>query len=80
MDLSLWQRVSRYQAFDALSHDLLLAKLHASGFDRDSVKVLHSYLNNRCQRTKINKSFSSRSKIFFGVPQRSAVGPLFFNY
>ena len=43
------------KAFDTLNHDLLLAKLYAYGFDRDSLKVLH----NRYHRTKINKSFSS---------------------
>ena len=47
------------KAFDTLNHDLLLAKLYAYGFDRDSLKVLHSYLSNRYYRTKINKSFSS---------------------
>ena len=55
------------KAFDALNHDLLSAKLHACGFDRDSLKVRHSNLSNRYQRTKINKIFSSRSKIVFEV-------------
>ena len=68
-----------FKAFDTLNHDLLLAKLHAYGFDRDSFKVVHSYLSNRYQKTKINKSFSSWSKIFFGVPQVSVLGPLLFN-
>ena len=67
------------KAFDTLNHDLLLAKLHAYGFDRDSLKVFHSYLSNRYQRTKINKSFSSWSKIVCGVPQGSVLGPLLFN-
>ena len=67
------------KAFDTLNHDLLLAKLHAYGFDRDSLKVFHSYLSSRYQRTKINKSFSSWSKIVCGVPQGSVLGPLLFN-
>ena len=46
------------KAFDTLNHDLLLAKMHAYGFDRDSLKVYHSYLRNRYQRTKNNKRFS----------------------
>ena len=61
------------KAFDTLNHDLLSAKLHAYGFDKDSFKVLHSYLSNRYQRTKINKSFSSWSKTVFGVPQGSVL-------
>ena len=43
------------KAFDTLNHDLLLAKLHAYGFDSDSLKVLYIYLSNRYKRTKINK-------------------------
>ena len=40
-------------------HDLLIAKLHAYGFDEDALKPIKSYLSNRWQRTKINLSFSS---------------------
>ena len=67
------------KVFATLNHDLLLAKPHAYGLDRDSLKVLHSYLSNRYQRTKIIKSFSSQSKIVFGVPQDFVLGPLLFN-
>ena len=45
------------KAFDTLNHDLFLAKLHTSTFDKDSLKVLQSSLSNRYQRTKINKKF-----------------------
>ena len=38
------------KAFDSLSHDLLLAKLYAYGFDYNSVKLIHDYLVNRHQR------------------------------
>ena len=41
------------KTFDTLNHDLLLAKLHAYGFNRDSIKVLHSDLSNRSPRTKV---------------------------
>ena len=67
------------KAFDTLNYDLLLAKLHAYGFDSDSLKVLYIYLSNRYKRTKINKIFSSRSRIVFGVPQGSVLGHLLFN-
>ena len=61
------------KAFDTLNHDLLLGKLHGYGFDIDSLKVLHSYLSDTYQKTKINESFSSLSKIVFGVPQGSVL-------
>ena len=47
------------KAFDTLNHDLLIAKLHAYGFDIKSLKLLHSYLKKRWQRTKVNSSFST---------------------
>ena len=51
------------KAFDTLNHELLIAKLHAYGFNRDSLKLINDYLSNRWQRTKINKSFSSWAKL-----------------
>ena len=67
------------KAFDTMNHDLLLAKPQVYGFDRDLLEVLQSYLSNRYQRTKINKSFSLRSKIAFGVTKGSTLGPLLVN-
>ena len=67
------------KAFDTLNHDLLIAKLHAYGFDKVSLKLIKSYLTNRWQRTKVNNSYSSWTKIIHGVPQGSILGPLFFN-
>ena len=47
------------KAFDTLSHDLLIAKLHAYGFQHDALKLLHSNLSKQWHRTKVNTSFSS---------------------
>ena len=60
-----------------LSHELLLAKLH--GFSIAALRLIHSYLTNRWQRTKINMSYSSWEEIMFGIPQGSILGPLLFN-
>ena len=67
------------KAFDCLSHDLLIAKLHAYGLDIKSLRLMYSYLTNRKQRVKINDTYSSWSEILFGVPQGSILGPLLFN-
>ena len=47
------------KAFDCLSHDLLLAKLNAHGFNLPALRLIQSYLSKRKQRTKINSEFSS---------------------
>ena len=57
------------KAFDCLVHDLLLAKLHAYGLDLHSLEVLNNYLTGRLQCTKINNTYSSWSKLIYGVPQ-----------
>ena len=35
------------KVYDCCSHDLLIAKLHAYGFDIDSLNILQDYLSNR---------------------------------
>ena len=39
------------KAFDCISHDLLIAKLYAYGFDKPSLRLIHNYLNNRKQKS-----------------------------
>ena len=56
------------KAFDCLSHDLLIAKLHAYGIDIDSLNILQDYLSNRKQRSKVDSFYSSWEAILSGVP------------
>ena len=51
------------KAFDCLSHNLLIAKLHAYGFDIPALRLLHNDLTNRNQRAKIDSTFSSSEEI-----------------
>ena len=67
------------KAFDCLSHELLIAKLDAYGFDNKSLKLIYNCLSNRKQRVKINESFSSWEEILYGGPQGSILEPLLFN-
>ena len=67
------------KAFDCLNHDFLIAKLNAYGFSLPALRLIHDYLSNRKQRTRINNSYSTWMEIVFGVPQGSILGPLLFN-
>ena len=66
------------KAFDCLSHELLLAKLHAYGFSIPALRLVYSYLKNKKQRTKINSAYSCWEEIIYEVPQGSILWPLLF--
>ena len=70
------------KAFDCMTHDLLIAKLHALTFDMNALNLTFDYLTERKQIVKVNSSFSSYLDIFQGGyidPQGSILGPLLFN-
>ena len=67
------------RAFDCLPHNLIIAKLHAYGFHKASLRLMHSYLTDRYQRVKFNNFCSLWSLIKHGVPQCSILGPILFN-
>ena len=67
------------KAFGCIRHDLLIAKCHAYGVNRKSLKYINDYLSNRKQRVRVNNDFSEWKCITHGVPQGSILGPLFFN-
>ena len=64
------------KAFDCIPHDVLVAKVDAYGFSRDTVVYIYSYLKNRKQCVRINDTQSYLRDIISGVPQRSILGLL----
>ena len=68
------------KAFDCLNHDFLMAKLNENGFSLPSLRLIHDYLSNRKQRTRINNSYSTWMEIVFGVPQKSILVLILFSF
>ena len=67
------------KVFDCICHDLLVAKLNAYGLSLPALKAIQDYLQNRKQRTKIGRSYSSWEDITSGITQSSILGQLLFN-
>ena len=68
-----------FKTFDCLSHNLLISKLNAYGFDNKAVRFVFYYLTSRKQRTKITDTYNSWQEILSGMPQSSKQRPLLFN-
>ena len=66
------------KAFDSLLHDILIAKLHAYGFEMKALKLIYSYLINRTQTAKVKGEYSARRQVKAGVSQGSLFGVLLF--
>ena len=66
------------KAFDTVDHVILLKKLEKYGVRGKALDLFSSYLDGRCQFVKLGNTKSSISRIEFGVPQGSILGPLLF--
>ena len=66
------------KVYDSLPHDFLVAKFEAYGIDKNGINLIHNYLTNRKQRTKVSSSYSDWYDKVRGIPQVSILGPLFF--
>ena len=67
------------KAFDCIPYDLLIANLHAYGFNKKALTFLYSYLKRRKQSVKINDTESLFQILLSRVPQGSILGPILFN-
>ena len=72
------------KAFNSVNYDILLSKLPYYGIHRKAKLLLEFYLQNRYQRDQITNSYfnlntvSKGTKIKYGVPRGSMLGPLLF--
>ena len=66
-------------AIDTIHHDLMIAMLGASGFSKDALQYMRSYLTNRQQRVRVNSNFNTSENIIAGIPQGAILGSLLFN-
>ena len=65
-------------AFHRVNHQGIQYKLCSVGIGGSVLSVLTQFLSNRSQQVMVDCCRSKRVNIVSGVPQASALGPLFF--
>ena len=67
------------KAFDCIDHDVLVKKMYYNYRIRGlTLKLFQSYLTNRTQICKVDKTMSNTRTVKCGIPQGSNLGPLLF--
>ena len=56
------------KAFDCIDYNLLIPKLDAYGFEKQSIDFLHLYLTKRKQRTKVDSAYGGN--VTFRCPSK----------
>ena len=68
------------KVFDCISHDLLVAKLHAYGLSMDVITLIYSYMKRRKQGVKRNDTESLFKILLSRESQWSILGPTCSKY
>ena len=79
MTIDAQQQLFWTKAFDSMSHEILLEKLHHLNFDEKAIKMIKSFLTGRYQMVKLSTCSSDWIQLYQGVPQGTVLGPLLFN-
>lgn len=67
------------EAFDTVSHEVLLHTLHEYGFRASFLSIPQSFFFERSQIVSVANFMSTQVRLKAGVPQDSGLSPLLFN-
>lgn len=75
---NLQKAKAKAKAFDCVDRATLIKKLEQIGIRGNTLKLFHSYINDRDQVVQINNSQRDLKKTKYGIAQESRLGPLLF--